>query len=303
MNSDFPSKNISQTDAEILLNAKADLGEGAIWHPTEKKLYWVDIEGKKLHVFDPETKTDHYYQLGSRIGTVVPMEGKRAIVALQNGIHILDTQTGKLTFVTQPLADPDIRFNDGKCDPAGRFWVGTMHLAVKENSAVLYRLDKNGKAEQVVDMLTISNGIVWSANRKTMFLTDTPRGEVMAFDYDLNSGEISRESVALKIPSSEGHPDGMTIDEKGNLWVALYGGGGVVCYNPNSGEKLHRVNVSVPNTTSCAFGGENLDTLFITTARNGLSEEELEKYPLSGGIFAARPGVRGVKANFCTIEV
>lgn len=303
MNSAKPAQNKARTNAEIVLDAKAILGEGAIWHPAEKKLYWVDIEGMKFHVFDPETKKDHHFPVGSRIGTVVPVKGGGAIVALQKGIHTIDTNTGELTLVSQPLTDPDIRFNDGKCDPAGRFWVGTMHLAVKENTAVLYRLNKKGKAEQVLDQLTISNGIVWTADSKTMYLIDTPTGNVQAFDYHQERGEIKNGRVVIRIPSSEGHPDGMTIDEEGKLWIALYGGWGVVCCDPASGELLEKINVPVPNTTSCAFGGEKLDTLYITTARNGLADEELNKFPLSGGIFAAKPGAKGVKANFCTIEV
>lgn len=298
-----PARNSSPIFAELVLKTEAVLGEGAIWHQAESKLYWVDIEGKLLHLFNPDTKKDHQIGVGARIGTVVPLESGGALVALQNGIYKINTQSGELSFISQTLSDPNIRFNDGKCDPSGRFWVGTMHLETKEGAAVLYRLDKDQRIEKVLDGLTISNGIVWSADSRTMYFIDTPTSAVQAFDYQNDTGEIKNGREVIHIPPSEGHPDGMTIDEDGNLWIALYGGGGVACYDPDTGEMLQKIKVPVPNTTSCAFGGKNLDTLFITTARDGLSQNQLEQFPLSGSIFAAKPGVKGVKANFCKMVI
>ncbi|MEJ8800450.1 SMP-30/gluconolactonase/LRE family protein [Pontibacter sp. H249] len=291
------TNSAKQLIATLELDAKAKLGEGALWHPTEQRLYWVDIEGKVLHLYNPKTKEDKVWEVGERIGTVVPVAGGGALVALQNGIHYIDTSTGKLTFVTNPIKDTGIRFNDGKCDPYGRFWVGTMALDSEEGAADLYMLDLDGNIHHKLSGLTISNGIVWSLDKKTMYFTDTKTQQVKSFDYDDATGSISTEKTIITIPKDEGSPDGMTLDADGNLWIALHGGAAVAKYNPSTGEQLQKVKVPAINTTSCAFGGPSLETLYITSGRELLSEEKLEKYPESGGLFAVKPDVSGVPAN------
>ncbi|MBB6611876.1 SMP-30/gluconolactonase/LRE family protein [Pontibacter sp. Tf4] len=297
------NSGIQTKKAELVLDAKATLAEGPIWHPTENVLYWVDIEGRKLHIFNPETGENKTFDVKERVGTIVPLERGGAVVALQNGIHRIDTQTGELSFVAHPIQENDIRFNDGKCDAAGRFWVGTMALDKRKGTAVLYRMDLDKTIVQMLDNLTISNGIVWTADNKTMYFIDTRSQQVQAFDFDLESGEINNGRVVVKIEKSEGSPDGMAIDENDNIWIVLHGGGAVLNYNPKSGELLQKITVPVPQTTACAFGGKNLDTLYITTGTEGLSEKDLKKYPASGGIFAVKPGVKGVPAHFCKIKL
>ncbi|MCP2044165.1 SMP-30/gluconolactonase/LRE family protein [Pontibacter sp. HSC-36F09] len=292
------AKNYSELEAELVLDAKATLGEGAIWHPSEKRLYWVDIEGRELHLFDPTTDENKAWPVGERVGTVVPVVNGGALVALQNGVHFINTETGELSFVANPLERDDIRFNDGKCDPAGRFWVGTMALDSREGAAALYLMEHDGQMTQVLENLSVSNGLVWTADKQHMYLIDTPTRKVQRYTYDHEAGTIRKERDAIAIPEHEGKPDGMTIDEKGRLWIALYGGGGVGCWDPETGEMLLKVTVPAPHTTSCAFGGERLDTLYITTARDGLDNEQLHQYPLSGGVFALRPDAKGVPANF-----
>jgi sugar lactone lactonase YvrE len=287
-----------EVEARLVLDAKATLGEGALWHPAEKRLYWVDIEDRELHLFDPATGKDKVWPVGERVGTVVPVVEGGALVALQNGIHFIDTDTGKLDCITNPIEQDDIRFNDGKCDPAGRFWVGSMALDSREGAAVLYRMGKDGSIQQVLDNLTVSNGLVWTADRKKMYFIDTPTRQVQAFDYDDETGAITKRDEVIAIPESEGKPDGMAIDAEGMLWIALYGGGGVGRWDPNTGELLQKVTVPAPHTTSCAFGGADLGTLYITTARDGLDDEQLKEYPSSGGLFAIEPGATGVPANF-----
>ena len=289
---------VPELNAKLELDAKAQLGEGALWHPTARKLFWVDIEGKSLHLYNPESGEDKVLDVGARIGTVVPVQDGGALVALQHGIYHINTQTGKLSFLTNPIKLEDIRFNDGKCDPAGRFWVGTMALDKRTGGADLYMLELDGKVYHKLGNLTISNGIVWSLDKKSMYFTDTPTQQVKAFDYDVASGEISNERVIIEIPEEEGAPDGMTLDAEGNLWVALHGAGTVAKYNPNTGELLQKVKVPAKKTTSCAFGGKNLDTLYITTAREDLNEEQLKEYPVSGGLFSVKPGVRGLPTAF-----
>lgn len=282
--------------ATPVLDAKAELGEGSIWNPVENKLYWINIEGKALHIYDPQTKKDVEFATGSRVGTVVPVKGGGVLVALQKGIYKMDTKTGNLTSLTQPIQDSTIRFNDGKCDPSGRFWVGTMALDQRKGAAVLYRFDKDGSIHTMIENVTISNGIVWSADKKTMYYIDTPTGEVVGYDYDDATGEISNKRVAVKV--EDGSPDGMTIDENDHVWVALWGGNAVGCYDPKTGKLLQKVQVPAPNVTSCAFGGKDLKTLYITTARGQMSDEQLKKYPQSGGLFSVQLNVKGVPANF-----
>lgn len=285
-------------NAVLVLDEKTILGEGSIWHPKENKLYWIDIEGKILHIYDPVLKVDKQLKVGSRVGTIVPVQSGGALLALQSGIHKIDTKTGKLTFLINPLIDSNIRFNDGKCDPSGRFWVGTMALDSRKKGGVLYRFDKDKTVHLILDSVSISNGIVWTADKKTMYYNDTPTGTIQAFDYDDTNGNITNRRVAVKIPNGIGAPDGMTIDVEGNLWVALWGGGIVGKFNPLTGELLQKIKVPAPNVSSCAFGGKNLDVLFITTARQWMNEEQLKNFPLSGGLFSVKPGVHGVRAEF-----
>ena len=291
-------KPSNDLNAELVLDAKAMLGEGSIWHPKEKKLYWVDIEGKILHIYDPATRKDKEFPVGSRIGTVVPVKKGGALIALQNGIHKIDTKTGKLSFITAPFIDTGLRFNDGKCDPSGRFWVGTLALDSRRRGAVLYRMDSDKSIRVMLDSISISNGIVWTKDKKTMYYNDTPTGTVQAFDYDDKTGAITNRRVVIRIPRGGGGPDGMSIDAEDKLWIALWGSGTVCRYDPLTGEKLQTVKVPAPNVSSCAFGGKNLETLYITTARAWVTADKLKEFPLSGSLFSVKPGVRGVPAFY-----
>ena len=286
--------------AQSILHAQAALGEGALWDPEAERLYWVDIEGRALHCFDPASGQNRHWPTGARVGTVVPLPGGRhVLVALQTGIHRLDTATGRLTPLANPLAAaPSLRFNDGKCDPAGRFWVGTFDLEQKPHAGTLYRYDADGRLHVVLRGITNSNGIAWALDQQTMYYIDTPTRTVQAFDYDNATGAIANPRVVVRFAEDAGWPDGMTLDAAGHLWVALWGGGAVRCYDPGTGALLRTVAVPAPFTSSCAFGGPGLRTLYITSARGGLSEEQARAFPLSGDVFAAEPGVSGVPAEF-----
>ena len=289
-----PVKSIK---ADLILDAKAQLGEGAVWNYKDKKLYWIDIEGHKLHLFDPTTKDNRTIDVGTRIGTVVPAEGG-AVVALQDGIYGLDLKTEQKHLLADPEDSiPNIRFNDGKCDPSGRFWVGSMGLDFKKGAASLYRIDKNHEAKRMIGNVTCSNGIVWTSDKKTMYYTDTPTGQIMAYDYNDKTGDIANGRAVITFPKGTGSPDGMTIDADNNLWVAHWGGSCIGKWNPKTGELLMKVDVGAKNVTSCAFGGDDLDILYITTA-DFLTEDEKQTYPNAGGLFAVKPGVKGVKAAF-----
>ena len=280
---------------EPITSTRAALGEGAIWY--EGKLYWVDIVEKWVYVYDPKSGNEKMIQLDSMVGTVVPRRRGGLVVALQTGFAFLDPETGKTTPIADPEADkPHNRFNDGKCDPRGRLWAGTMSLDQKQGAGALYMLDAAGNVRKMVDRVSISNGICWSHDRKTMYYIDTPTQKVVAYDYDDETGDIANPRTVVEIDPAEGGPDGMTIDERGYLWIALWGGYSVVCYDPATGERHAKVDVPAKSVTSCAFGGDDLGDLYITTSRLATSPEELEKLPGAGGVFKTRVGVRGVPA-------
>lgn len=287
------------SEVQLVLDSQSKLGEGALWNHKTGELLWVDIKGEILNFYNPRTLNNKEMFTGQMIGTVVPTQSGKVLVALQKGIYGFDPETGAKKRIVSPEADePNNRFNDGKCDPAGRFWAGTMSLVGAKNAGALYRLDPDSTVHKMIDGVSISNGIVWSADKTAMYYIDTPTRKVMRYDYNIGTGEIANPAVAVEIPDGMGSPDGMTIDENDHLWVALWGGSAVACFNPETGELLRKIEVPAKNVTSCAFGDDDLGTLYITTAREATSDEELEKFPHAGGVFKTRPGVKGVPAFF-----
>ena len=281
--------------AKLVIDAKAALGEGPIWDNEKKLLYWIDIINKEVRIFDPKTSFERKIILEQQIGTVVVGTNERLVVALENGFYFLDLKTEKMSFITDPESNiPENRFNDGKCDPAGRFWAGT--LSKENGKASLYCLDTDLRVAKKVENVTVSNGIVWNVDTKKMYYIDTPTNEVWGFDYDIRTGDISNKAVVINIPKEEGHPDGMTIDSEGMLWVAHWGGWRVSRWDPEEGKKLDEVKVPASNVTACAFGGDDLDELYITTARTGLCDEDLKEQPEAGGLFCVKTKVKGVPA-------
>ena len=295
----FSCSEKSRDEVALVLDKKSDLGEGAVWNHKTGELIWVNIIGEIINFYNPGLNYNKEMFTGQMIGTAVPAESGYVMVALGNGIYQFDPETGTKKKVADPEADiSGNRFNDGKCDPAGRFWAGTMSMTGEEGAGTLYRLNSDGSIHPMVKGVSISNGIAWSADASRMYYIDTPTRKVMEYDYDNATGEIRNPRVALHVPEGMGAPDGMTIDAGGNLWVALWGGAAVGCWNPRSGELLRTIEVPAKNVTSCAFGGKDLDVLYITTARQGTSAEELKKYPHAGGLFKTRPGVKGMEAFF-----
>ena len=284
--------------ATLALDARALLGEGPIWDARAGVLYWVDISGCKVHIFTPATGADRAIDVGQPVGTVVPRRSGGVMVALRDGFAALDTETGRLTMIADPEAHlPDNRFNDGKCDPAGRFWAGTMRQAEdRKGGGSLYRLDPDLSVHKMLGDITVSNGIAWSVDARTMYFIDTPTMTVAAFDYNRETGDIANPKPVVSAHDGPGFPDGMTIDAEGMLWVAYWGGWRVVRWNPHTGEALAVIELPVERVTAPWFGGPNLDELYITTARVGLDDAGLTGQPHAGSIFVARPGVRGLPA-------
>ena len=284
--------------AALVLDAKALLGEGPIWDARAGVLYWVDISGCKVHIFDPATGADRAIDVGQSVGTVVPRRSGGVMVALRDGFAALDLHSGALTMIADPEAHlPDNRFNDGKCDPAGRFWAGTMRQAEDQKGAgSLYRLDSDLSVHRMWGDITVANGIAWSLDARTMYYIDTPTMAVVAFDYSLETGDIANPRPVVHTPNGPGFPDGMTIDAEGMLWVAYWDGWRVVRWDPGTGEALAVIELPVARVTAPWFGGPNLDELYITSARIGLGDEALANQPHAGSVFVATPGVRGLAA-------
>lgn len=269
-------------------------GEGPTWW--NDHLIYVDINGKQLIKLDPETEKETVWDIGERIGTVVPTAGDDFIYAGDTGYVRFNPTTGEKT----NLGDPEAalratnRFNEGKCDPAGRFWAGSISLVKDAGTANLYCLDTDGSVSLKLADLTNSNGICWSADTTTLYHIDTPMQAIRAFDYNLDTAEISNPRIVIDT-AAKGYassPDGMTIDANGNLWVAFCHGGCVACFDPIKNKVLHRIDLPCIETTACAFGGPNLDRLFVTTGiKPGLDE------PDAGKVFVVEDlGVKGVPA-------
>jgi sugar lactone lactonase YvrE len=268
----------------------SEWGEGPLWHAG--RLLYVDIEGHKIIAFSPATGMERVWDVGQRAGTVVPRAGGGLIWAGDEGIFSLDEASGASTAICDPeAAIATNRFNDGKCDPAGRFWAGTMDMnSPRSATGSLYCLHTDLRLEKMYSPVTISNGLVWSHNARTMYYIDSPRRNVLAFDYDLPSGAITGERVAWDTRELPGVPDGMTIDAEGRLWIAFCHGSCVVCWNPATGRIEEKIEFPTSETTACAFGGPGLDQLYVTTgARPGVSD------PLAGRLFVCEPGARGVE--------
>ena len=276
---------------EPIGNTRSQWGEGPIWW--QDALYYVDIEGHQVHRFDPKDGGERSWNVGARVGTVVPRESGGLVIAGDHGLSFLDEETGALTHLTDPEQDkPNNRFNDGKCSPDGRFFAGTISLTKKTGDAKLYRLDPDLTIHEAFAPVTNSNGIAWSADGKTVFYIDTPRKEVLAFDYEEN-GHLRNLRSVVSTAHLDSSPDGMTIDTNGNLWVAFCHGACVVCFNPESGEELLRVKLPCLETTACAFGGPELADLYVTT---GVHKSEVEEN--AGRLFVIRGlGVKGVPSN------
>jgi sugar lactone lactonase YvrE len=229
------------------------------------------------------------------LGCVAPTRSGNVILAFKGGLASLDLSSFKLTAITNPENDlPGNRFNDGKCDPAGRFLAGTMDNAELLATGSLYSLSSGGLLKTLLTGTRISNGLAWSPDYKILYFIDTPTRQVMAYDYDLYSGDIANPRIALSIPEEMGWPDGMTSDTNGRLWVAMWAGAALTVWDPDSGRLLEKIPIPAKNVTSCAFGGSDQNELYITTARKGLDPADLSEFPATGGLFRLKTNVTGL---------
>jgi sugar lactone lactonase YvrE len=282
---------------ECPLDVRAELGEGPVWDFRAARLYFVDILRGLVHQYDPALGESRVYDVHTMVGAVAPTDSGGLVLAVRDGFARLDLDTGRVRPIAAvESARPDARMNDGKCDPAGRFWAGTMALDERPNAGALYRLDPDGGVRTMLRGVTVSNGLDWSADGRLMYFIDTPTQSVDVFDFDVATGTIANRRTMVRIPPDEGAPDGLTLDADDGIWVSLWAGGAVHRYAPDG--TLDRVlRLPVTHPTSCAFGGGDLGDLYITTATVALTSDERKAQPFAGRLFRCRPGPRGRAAH------
>jgi len=285
--------------AQLYWKRDCELGEGPMFNHQTRELFWVDIVNGILlqKPIDEEDVTEH--QFDSALGFAIPTTQENVmILGLSEGVALYNLEKRSYEIIAKVQDDPAIRFNDGKCDPHGRLWMGTMGFKAEPGLGAFYSLTQ-GKVQQHLSDRTISNGMAWRGER--FYYIDSPMQMVQVFDYNGEKGTISNAQKLADVDENVGTPDGMTIDKNGNLWVALYGGAKVIQVDGMTGEMLDEIAVPAPHVTSCTFGGDDFQTLFITTARENLTAEQMKQYPLSGSVFAVQLGVGGRAANFYQI--
>jgi len=283
----------------------AQLGESPFWHPGEGALYWCDIPGRRLHRHDPRSGRHDQWEWSAEPGCIAPAAGGGLVVASRDGLWRFEPSDGRRERLCAAPYDPaHERFNDGKADPQGRWWVGTIHEK-REPKAALYRWTRDG-IERVLDGVVTSNGLGWSPDGRTMYWTDTPRHEVSAFDFDGIAGTpAGRRTFARFEPRSPGapperyggRPDGAAVDAEGAYWVAMYEGARLLRLSPD-GTLLREVALPAQCPTMPCFGGADLRTLFVTTARANRPAEELQRLPLSGCVLRLRVDIPGLPVHF-----
>jgi sugar lactone lactonase YvrE len=269
-----------------LYPSQCQLGESPLWHQSRKSVFWVDILESVLYEYHFQTKSIYTWIIASNVSLVIAGEDNQLILAVKGGLLNFDLKTGDVSWLAH--LDENIennRCNDGVRDQMGRIWVGTMDRHCKENAGSLYMLDSSWKPKKMMSDLTIPNGLVWSLDHERMYFIDTPTQMVKSYLYNQETGDIQFERTAVRIPKELGMPDGMTIDAKGMLWVALYGGAAVSRWNPVNGELLQVLKMPALNITNCTFAGENMDMMVVTSARENLSGQQLNDYPESGNVF------------------
>ncbi len=287
-------------DVDCVLDARAALGELPFWSAADQSLYWIDIRQPALHRFDPASSMDRHWTLPAEVGCyALRRDGSGALVGLRSGVFALDFATGALQKLAEPPYDPELfRFNEGGCDDSGRFWLGTMFEPIehgqkdaKQRSHWHSYTSAKGLRTHDDEALT-PNGLAWTPDFAKVFFAHTESGRIFVYDYDREGGHLRDRRLFAQVPKDDGKPDGAALDVDGCYWSALHAGARLRRFRPD-GRVERDVILPVTNPTMCAFGGEDLDVLYVTSAREKLSPEQVSREPQAGGIFAFRPGVRG----------
>lgn len=280
---------------ESVLFARARLGECPLWDVDRQQLFWVDVYNHRVHQFDLATSHDRFFDVGDVVSAIALAGRDRLLLALRDRLAFLDTKTGEVTVIYQmQFPYSDTRFNDGKCDAQGRFWIGSISDAPEQ--AELYRYDPDGGLSVMESGLTISNGLGWSPDGSTFYLTDSAPQKIYAYDFDAATGTIANRRLLIDLSAEAVEPDGLAIDTQGNLWSALWNGWCIACFSP-IGEELARIKLPVQRPTSVAFGGVNLTDLYITSASVGLSQKEIQQGFQAGDLFRYSAQTAGMPSH------
>jgi sugar lactone lactonase YvrE len=287
----------AQPPIRVAVPCRNTLGEGPVWDDRTDHLWWVDIEQSQLLRFHPGSGELREWSMPERLCAVGLRHGPGLVLALASHLTLFDPDNGRFEHLPAPLDHPkQDRFNDAFAAPGGFFFAGTMVEGSGPGHAGLYRLDPDGSQHRVLEGFSTVNGLAWSPDAGTMYLSDTPRGLIQAYDYDQQTGAISRSRTFFETNDQPGEgPDGAVVDAEGFLWSCLYGGGRLIRINPQ-GQLDHVLEVPVACPTRPAFGGPDLLTLYVTSARQGLDAAALAKQPWAGSVLAMEPGVAGQKA-------
>lgn len=277
---------------ELAYKCENEVGEGPIWDSQNSELLWVDINKGLLNRLAVTSGEVSSLSIGCHLGAVGLYSNSHYIAAVRDGFALIDRSNGAIEYLAKVLTDDGIRFNDGKCDPRGRFIAGTMRFQPQPGTAALYSCDETGLVTTLLEGIGLSNGLAWNQQGTSLFYIDTLSREIAKFEYDSESPRLCNRAVHYRFGDSDGLPDGMTIDRDGNLWVALWGSGRVVVIDQR-GNLIEQILLPVSQVTSVAFGGANLDQLFITSARIRLTAEDLAAQPLAGSLFVVDPGTSG----------
>jgi sugar lactone lactonase YvrE len=283
---------------DIVLDAHATIGESPTWVASENALYWIDVKAPALHRYLPADRATRTWALTSDIGGFAMMEDNKALVALREGLFRLDLASGALERIASPPFDPALfRFNEGACDANGRFWVGVMFDPINGKPAKqpgkLHSFTLNGGLRSEPDASELHNGMAWSANSNTFYLSHSYGREIFAFDYETKTGRLSNRRIFATIPEELGIPDGAAIDIDGGYWCALHGGGKLRRFN-GDGSVDCDIQLPVKQPTMCAFAGPDLSTFYITSASDKMSDMEKAAQPLAGALFSLTPGRKGI---------
>ncbi len=279
-------------DVRCAIPGEDFLGEGPFWDAREARLHWVDILAPGIVSGDPATGERSFRAMPELIGVAIPKASGGFVCATETGIKTI-APSGEIAVLAEPEADRlGNRFNDGKCDALGRLWVGSLAINTEPGRGRLWRITSEGDATMMEDRIHIANGLGWSPDNRTFYFTDSGPRTIWAYDFDLDSGTIAGKRPLVVFDATEGVPDGMAVDAEGGVWTALWDGWSVRRYLPD-GTLDRTISVPVPRPTSCTFGGQDLTTLFVTSARIRLSAKHLDEAPLSGSVFAVETGVAG----------
>lgn len=288
-------KPLVTSTAQSIVSSQCALGEGPIWDDQRQQIFWVDILGKSVHRANEDGQNHEVFPTPDYVSNIfLSKQGDELILCLPDALYLWNPESGTLNkWVDMPDYDQSIRTNDGLCDVHGNLWIGTMAVSEESSLGKLYMLDNDQKWHLMLPETSISNGLRCMPDGKTYYYIDTPTQLIREFSFDPDAKSWKYIRKAFWISAAEGHPDGMSMDDQGHLWVSLWNGYGVICVDPQSGEIMDRIKVEAPQVSANIFGGKDRNRMYITTARKLLSDDVLEGYPLTGDLFEITLDVKG----------